>query len=86
MSLRSRAAANVSSVRTGIKAGRSCVGFNYAVLNRPLDLPRWRDTVDVLGVDPYPIASASNNDLAEIADWTREAYQAGDGGAAGVDG
>jgi len=54
-------------------------GFNYAVLNRPLDLPRWRDTVDVLGVDPYPIASASNNDLAEIADWTRAAYQAGDG-------
>jgi hypothetical protein len=54
-------------------------GFNLAVIDRPLDLPSWKDTVDVLGVDPYPINLASGNDLAEVADWTRAAYQAGHG-------
>jgi hypothetical protein len=52
-------------------------GFNLAVLNRPLDLPFWKDTLDVLGVDAYPIVGASGNDLAEVADRTRAAYQAG---------
>jgi hypothetical protein len=52
-------------------------GFDYAVLNTPLDLPFWKDTLDVLGVDAYPIAAASGNDLAEVADRTRAAYQAG---------
>src|SRR5208282_4456498 len=54
-------------------------GFNLAVLDRPLDLQFWKDTVDVLGVDPYPIINASGNDLAEVADWTRAAFQAGHG-------
>jgi hypothetical protein len=54
-------------------------GFNLAVLNRQLDLPFWKDTIDVLGVDAYPIAYASGNDLAEVADRTRAAYQAGHG-------
>ncbi len=54
-------------------------GFNLAVLGSPLDLPFWKDTVDVLGVDPYPITSASGNDLAKVADWTRMAFQAGHG-------
>ena len=56
-------------------------GFNFAALDRPLDLPFWKDTVDVLGVDPYPIiyADDTRNDLAEVADWTRAAYQAGHG-------
>jgi hypothetical protein len=54
-------------------------GFNFAVSDRPLDLPAWKDTVDVLGVDPYPINLASGNNLAEVADWTRAAYQAGHG-------
>ncbi len=54
-------------------------GFNLAVLDSPLDLPFWKDTVDVLGVDPYPLIDASGNDLAEVADWTRAAYQAGHG-------
>jgi len=54
-------------------------GFNLAVLDHPLDLPFWKDTVDVLGVDPYPITSASGNDLAQVADWTRAAFQAGHG-------
>ena len=54
-------------------------GFNFAVLNRTYDLPAWKDTVDILGVDAYPIAAASGNDLAEVADRTRAAYQAGHG-------
>ncbi len=52
-------------------------GFNLVVLNVPLGFPFWKDTVDVLGVDAYPIAAASGNNLAEVADRTRAAYQAG---------
>ena len=54
-------------------------GFNLAVSDHPSDLPLWKDSVDVIGVDPYPLAAASGNDLAEVADWTRAAYQAGHG-------
>jgi hypothetical protein len=54
-------------------------GFNFAVLDRPLDIHFWKDTVDVLGVDPYPIIRASGNNLAEVADWTRAASQASHG-------
>ena len=56
-------------------------GFNFAVINRPNDLLFWRDTVDVLGVDPYPVqsANASSNIISEVADWTRDAYQAAHG-------
>jgi hypothetical protein len=54
-------------------------GFNLAVIGLPPDLPFWKDSVDVLGVDPYPILSASGNDLASVAKWTREAFQAGHG-------
>jgi Abnormal spindle-like microcephaly-assoc'd, ASPM-SPD-2-Hydin len=54
-------------------------GFNFAVIDNPRDLPYWKDSVDVIGVDPYPLILASGNDLAEVADWTRAAYQAGHG-------
>ena len=54
-------------------------GFNLAVLNHPLDLPAWKDTVDILGVDAYPLAALTGNDLAEVADRTRAAYQASHG-------
>jgi Abnormal spindle-like microcephaly-assoc'd, ASPM-SPD-2-Hydin len=54
-------------------------GFNLAVVNIPLDLPFWKDTVDVLGVDAYPIAYASGNNLAAVADHTRTAVQAAHG-------
>ena len=33
----------------------------------------------MLGVDAYPIVAATGNDLAEVADRTRAAYQAGHG-------
>lgn len=51
-------------------------GFTLAVTDQPTRVGLWRDTVDVLGVDPYPIIEPSNNNLAEVADWTRSAYQA----------
>ncbi len=54
-------------------------GFTLAVTNEPTRVGLWRDTVDVLGVDPYPLIHATGNDLAEVADWTRAAYQAGHG-------
>jgi hypothetical protein len=54
-------------------------GFNLAVIDRPNDLTSWKDAVDVVGVDPYPINLASGNNLAEVADWTRAAFQAGHG-------
>jgi hypothetical protein len=58
-----------------VKAADSS-GFTFAVINQPTRDAMWRDTVDVVGVDPYPIVSASGNNLAEVADWTRSAYQA----------
>ena len=51
-------------------------GFTLAVTDQPTRVGLWRDTVDVLGVDPYPIFEPSNNNLAEVADWTRSAHQA----------
>ena len=63
----------------GLTKSSDPAGFNLAVLNRTLDLPAWKDTLDVLGVDAYPIFAANGNDLAEVADRTRAAYQAGHG-------
>ena len=54
-------------------------GFTYAVLNTPLDLTSWKDTLDVLGVDAYPLAALTGNDLAEVADRTHAAVQASHG-------
>jgi hypothetical protein len=51
-------------------------GFNLAVLDRPHEFPLWKDTVDVLGVDPYPVWLPENNEIAEVGDWTREAVEA----------
>jgi hypothetical protein len=51
-------------------------GFNLAVLDRPQDAPSWKDAVDVVGVDPYPVWLPVENKIAEVADWTRMAVQA----------
>lgn len=51
-------------------------GLDYAVLSQPFNSSSWKDTVDVMGVDPYPLAFTANNDLAEVGDWTRTAVQA----------
>jgi hypothetical protein len=46
----------------------------YAVLGNGLErqAPLWRDAVDVLGLDPYPIVKPrGQNDLAMVGEWTR---------------
>jgi hypothetical protein len=63
----------------GLTKSSDPAGFNLAVLNRLLDLPAWKDTLDVIGVDAYPIFAASGNNLADVANRTRAAYQAGHG-------
>jgi hypothetical protein len=51
-------------------------GFNFLVLDHPLDLPFWKDSVDVLGVDPYPVWLPVENYIGEVGEWTRIAVQA----------
>jgi hypothetical protein len=51
-------------------------GFNLAVLDRPRDVQFWKDAVDVVGVDPYPVWLPVENYIAEVGDWTRMAVQA----------
>ena len=46
----------------------------YAVLGDGLErqAPLWRDAVDVMGLDPYPIVQPTGrNDLAMVGEWTR---------------
>jgi hypothetical protein len=46
----------------------------YAVLGDGLErqAPQWRDAVDVMGLDPYPVVQPSGrNDLAMVGEWTR---------------
>ncbi|MGB7512836.1 MAG: hypothetical protein WBQ61_15210 [Candidatus Acidiferrum sp.] len=50
-------------------------GITLAVLNRPQDLPLWRDAVDVLSVDPYPMWVPPYN-WSMVPDWTRAAVAA----------
>ena len=51
-------------------------GFNLAVLDLPLDVPFWKDSVDVFGVDPYPLWLPVENYIGEVGDWTRMAVNA----------
>ena len=49
----------------------------YGVSNRPGELAFWRDTVDVLGMDPYPLFNmALQTPLTLVGDWTRAAVDA----------
>jgi hypothetical protein len=46
----------------------------YGVLGdgREAQAPAWRDALDVLGLDPYPIVRpGGDNDLAMVGEWTR---------------
>ncbi len=54
-------------------------GFTLAVLNIPAAFSYWRDSVDVLGTDPYPLWGTLGNNLAKVADWTSEAVASVDG-------
>jgi len=51
-------------------------GFNLVALDRPQDVRFWKDAVDVVGVDPYPLWLPVENYLGEVGDWTREAVKA----------
>ena len=51
-------------------------GFNLAVLDSPADVQFWKDAVDVVGVDPYPLWLPVDNYVGEVGDWTRTAVNA----------
>jgi hypothetical protein len=51
-------------------------GFNFVALDRPQDVQFWKDAVDVVGVDPYPLWLPVDNYLGEVGDWTRKAVNA----------
>ena len=54
-------------------------GMTFAALLHPNSLYYWRDTVDVLSMDPYPLAGAepkNGYNLALVADWTRATKEA----------
>lgn len=51
-------------------------GFNLVALDRPRDVRFWKDAVDVVGVDPYPLWLPEDNYIGEVGDWTRKAVNA----------
>ena len=51
-------------------------GFNLSVLDHPREVQFWKDAVDVVGVDPYPVWLPVENYIGEVGDWTRTAVQA----------
>ncbi len=51
-------------------------GFNLIALDRPHDVQFWKDAVDVVGVDPYPLWLPVDNYIGEVGDWTRTAVNA----------
>ena len=51
-------------------------GFNLIALDRPHDTQFWKDAVDVVGVDPYPLWLPVDNYIGEVGDWTRTAVNA----------
>ena len=49
----------------------------FGVSNLPAELAFWRDTVDVIGLDPYPLMNMkAGQPLTVVADWTRAAAEA----------
>jgi hypothetical protein len=54
-------------------------GMTFATLLNPKSLHYWRDTVDVISMDPYPLAGTepqNGYNLALVADWTRATKEA----------
>ena len=54
-------------------------GITFISQDRPRELVRWRDTVDVMGVDPYPIAHIPEgkvSPLEMVTDWVERAQAA----------
>lgn len=56
--------------------GHPIVGIS----NKPAELSFWRDTVDVLGMDPYPLMNMkAGRPLSLVGEWTRSTVDATDG-------
>ena len=54
-------------------------GVTFIAQNRPVELVRWRDAVDVMGVDPYPIYNIPEGTLSPlemVTDWVEQAQAA----------
>jgi hypothetical protein len=53
----------------------------YCVSTQPTLLRYWRDSVDVIGVDPYPFMRMTVNDtpMTRVGEWVRNAVDAGKG-------
>jgi hypothetical protein len=52
----------------------------YGVSNRPDELACWRDTLDVIGLDPYPLFNMkAGHPLSLVGDWTRAGVEATQG-------
>lgn len=49
----------------------------FGVSNKPHELTFWRDCIDVIGLDPYPLMNMkAGRPLTMVGDWTRAATQA----------
>lgn len=51
-------------------------GVTFVAQNAPHELERWRDVVDVVGVDPYPIVNVPEGALSpleRLTDWVEQA-------------
>lgn len=46
-------------------------GILFGASTSPAQIPFWRDVLDVLSTDPYPITGAGPYDLGQVADWTQ---------------
>jgi hypothetical protein len=54
-------------------------GVTFGASNLPTELPAWRDTVDALATDPYPIMGAEppeGYNFGAVADWTARTREA----------
>lgn len=52
----------------------------YGVSDKPDEVLLWRDTLDVFGLDPYPLANmALDRPLTMVGEWTRTAVEATQG-------
>jgi len=52
----------------------------YGVSNKPSEFFKWRDALDVFGLDPYPLFNmAAGRPLTEVAEWTRAGVEATQG-------
>ena len=49
----------------------------FGVSNRPAEIAFWRDTLDIVGLDPYPLFNMNaDTPLTQVGDWTRAGVEA----------